>query len=186
MSEQCQVKNDHQAPPAHLCLCQRNFMLLPDSNFACWDIWELQQEKTVAYTQALQFWVEKADPPTGGKPCLLAGNIVELWEEMKCCISFSDEDVFNGIALPEETPIIPPKEATPKNTQLTLANLPVKEATMDMTMEPTAEKKPPNKFPGWKKVLHLSRPIVDTGQIPPLLRGPRQRPHSWSLGKRLV
>ena len=71
----------------------------------------------VAYTQGLQFWVEKANPPTRGKPCLLAGSVVELWEEMKCYISFSDEDVFSGIALPEEPPIIPPKEATPKGTQ---------------------------------------------------------------------
>ena len=27
MSEQCQVKNNHQAPPALLCLCQKNFLL---------------------------------------------------------------------------------------------------------------------------------------------------------------
>ena len=97
-------------------------MLLPDSNFACWIIWKLQQEKTVAYAWGLQFWMEKVDLPTGGKPCLLAGNVVELWEEMKCYISFSDEDVFNGIALPEEPPIITPKEATLKGAQPTPAN----------------------------------------------------------------
>ena len=76
----------------------------------------------VAYTRALQFWAEKVDLPAGGKPHLLVGCIVELWEEMKCYVSFTDEDVFNGIALPEETPIIPPKEATPENTQPTLAD----------------------------------------------------------------
>ena len=86
------VENDHQAPPALPCLCRRNFLPLPNSIFACQDIWELQQERTVAYTQALQFWVEKADLPTGGKPCHLVGSIVELWEEMKCYISFSDEE----------------------------------------------------------------------------------------------
>ena len=161
-------------------------MLLFDSNFACQDIWEFQWEKTVEYAQALQFWAEKADPPTGGKPCLLVGSILELWEEMKCFISFSDEDVFNGIALPEEPPIIPPEEATPESAQPTLADPPVKEATMDITMEPTAEKKPPNQFTGGEKVLHPSRPIFAAGQIPPLLRGPRQRPHSQSLGGRLV
>ena len=142
------MENDHQAPPAPPCLCWKNFLLPPDSIFACQDIWEIQLEKMVAYTWALQFWVEKADLPTGGKPCLLAGSIVELWEEMKCCISFSDEDVFNGVALLEETSIIPPKEATPESAQPTLADTPVKEATMDRTMEPTAEKRPPNKFPG--------------------------------------
>ena len=38
VSEQHWVKNDHQAPPALLCLCQKNFLLLPDSIFACRDI----------------------------------------------------------------------------------------------------------------------------------------------------
>ena len=103
-SEQCQVKNDHQAPPALPCLCQKNFLLLPDSIFACWDILEIQHKKMVAYAQALQFWLEKADPPTGGKPHLLAGSMVGLREEMKCYVSFSDEDVFNGVALLEKPP----------------------------------------------------------------------------------
>ena len=118
-SEWCWVKNDHQAPPAMLCLHQKNFLPLPDSIFACQDIWEIQHEKMVACAQALQFWVEKADLPTGGKPCLLVGSIVELQEEMRCYISFSDEDVFDGVALPEEIPIITPKEAT---TESALSN----------------------------------------------------------------
>ena len=50
VSEQCQVENDHQAPPALPCLCQKNFLLLPDSVYACWDIQEIQYEKMVAYT----------------------------------------------------------------------------------------------------------------------------------------
>ena len=140
----------------------------------------------VAYAQALQFWAEKADLPSGGKPCLLAGTVVELWEEMKCYISFSDEDVFNGIGPLEETLVIPPKEATPKSAQKTPADPPVKEATMGMTMQPTAEKRPLNKFPGCEKVLHPSRPTVTARQIPPLLRGLRQRPHRWSSGEGLV
>ena len=169
-SEWCWVKNDHQALPALPCLCQKNFLLLPNSIFTCQDIQRIQQQKAVTYTWALQFWVEKADLPTGGKACLLAGSIVELQEEMKCYVSFSDEDVFNGIALLEEIPIIPPKEATPKNSQPTLADPLVKKTTVDMTMEPTAEKRPLNKFTSWEKVLHPSRPIVTTGQIPPLSR----------------
>ena len=63
---------------------------------------------------------------------------------------------------------------------------PVKEATMDIAMKSTVQKRPPNQFSGWEKVLHLSRPVVATGQIPPLSRGPKPRPHSWSLGERLV
>ena len=72
-----------------------------------------------AYVWALQFWVEKVDPPTGGKPHLLAGSIVELQEEMNCYLSFSNEDVFKGIALLEETPIIPPEETISKSAQPT-------------------------------------------------------------------
>ena len=71
----------------------------------------------VAYAQALQFWAEKANLPTRDKPCLLAGSIMELWEEMRCYVSFSDEDVFSSVALLEETPIIPPEEAMPKGAQ---------------------------------------------------------------------
>ena len=120
----------------------------------------------VAYAQALQFWVEKAHLPTRGKPHLLVRSIVELWEEMKCYISSSDEDVFSGIAFLEEPPIFLSKVATPKGAQLTLADPPVKIATVDTTIEPTVEKKSPNHPLVWEKVLHPSRPIVATSQIP--------------------
>ena len=70
-----------------------------------------------AYAKALQFWAEKANLPTKGQTHLLAGSIVELREEMKCYISFSDEDIFSGMALLMESPITPPKEATPKGIQ---------------------------------------------------------------------
>ena len=49
-SEQCQVKNDYLAPPALQCLLPKNFLSPLDSIFACQDIWEIQQEKTMAYT----------------------------------------------------------------------------------------------------------------------------------------
>ena len=156
------MENDHQAPPALPCLCQKNFLLLPESIFACQDVQEIQHEKMVAYAQALQFWVEKVDLPTGGTPGLLVGSVVELWEEMKCYISFSDEDVFDGITLPEESPIITPEEVTMESAMPTPADPPA----MKVTLELTEEKRPPNKFPGWEKVLCPSRPIVATGQIP--------------------
>ena len=70
----------------------------------------------MAYAQALQFWVEKANLPTRSQPHLLVGSIVGFWEEMKCYISFSDEDVFSSMALHEEPPVIPHKEATPEGT----------------------------------------------------------------------
>ena len=92
----------------------KEFLPLPDPKFTCQDIRELQWEKRVAYTKALQLWAEKANLPTEGQPCLLAGSIVELKEEMKCYISFTDKDVVNGVTLPEESPVTQPKEATPR------------------------------------------------------------------------
>ena len=85
----------------------------------------------MAYAKALQFWAEKANLPTEGQPCLLAGSIVKLREEMKCYVSFTDEDIFSGMALLEESPITQPKEATPEGTQPAQADSPVKEATVD-------------------------------------------------------
>ena len=73
----------------------------------------------MAYAKALQFWVEKANLPTWGQPCLLAGSVVELKEEMKNYISFTDEDTFSGVALPEESQETQPKEATLKSTHPT-------------------------------------------------------------------
>ena len=72
------MENYHQASPALPCLLRRNFLPPPNSIFACWDIWEMQWEKMVAYAQALQYWAEKTDPPAGGRPCLLAESVKEL------------------------------------------------------------------------------------------------------------
>ena len=140
----------------------------------------------MAYAKALQFWVEKANPPTQGQQCLLVGNVVELREEMKCYVSFTDEDIFSGMALPEESLVTQPKEATPESAQPTQTDFPVKEAIAEVTKEPTREEKPLNQFPGWKEVLHPSRPVVAAGQMPPLLRGPKQIPHSQSSGEKMA
>ena len=82
------------------------------SIYACRDIREIPQEKAVAYTRALQHWVEEIDLPARGRPCLLDRSVKELREEVKCYLSFSDEEVFQGVALPEkeddQSPETPP------------------------------------------------------------------------------
>ena len=98
------------------------------------------------------------------------GNIMELREEMKCYVSFTDEDAFSGMALPEEPSTTKPQEATPKSAQPTQVNSPVKEAIAKVTKEPTKKEKPPNQFPGWKEVLHPSRLVVAAGKIPHIKR----------------
>ena len=91
-----------QAPPAPPCLHWQTFMLPPDSIFASQDIREVPREKVVVYARALQYWVEQNDLPTGGEPCLLAKGILELREEVKWYLTFTDEEVFRGVAIPEE------------------------------------------------------------------------------------
>ena len=56
------------------------------------------------YAHALQYWAEKSGLPAGGQPCLLAKSVKELQEEMKCYLSFSDREVFEGVAPPEGMP----------------------------------------------------------------------------------
>ena len=90
--------------------------------------------------------MEKLDLPTGGKPCLLAGSVKELQEEMRHYLSFSDEDVFKSMALPEETSTIPTEETSPQSTRSTPAGTPKEETTVGTAREPAAEKRPPNKF----------------------------------------
>ena len=64
--------------------------------FASRDIREVPREKVVAYTRALQYWAEQNDPPTGGEPCLLVKGVLELREEVKWYLTFTDEEVFWG------------------------------------------------------------------------------------------
>ena len=91
-----------QAPPTPPCLCQKRFMLPDDSIFTCRDIQEIPQEKVVVYARALQYCAEQNNLPAGGEPCLLAKSVQELREEVKWYLSFTDEEVFWGVALPEK------------------------------------------------------------------------------------
>ena len=160
-----------QAPPAPPCLHQKKFMPLADSIFACRDIQEIPREKVVAYTRALQYWAEQNNPPTRGEPHLLAESVLELREEVKWYLSFTKEEVFKGVALPEEE-----KEESLQAPGL--ANLP-KAPCMP---EPGPESRAP-KFAGWERVLHLSQPVVATRDIPNLPESQSQR---WKGEKSLI
>ena len=130
------------------------------------------------------FGVEKANLPTQGQPCFLVGSVLELREEMKCYISFPDEAVFSGMNLPEGSLTMKPEETTPKNAQPVYVDSPAEEATMKATEEEqTRSEQPPNQFPGWREVLHPSRPVVAARQIPHISWGSRQ---SRSSGERIV
>ena len=76
-------------------------MLPPDLIVASWDIREVSREKVVAYARALQYWAEQNDLPTGGGPCLFAKGTLEIREEVKWYLTFADEEVFQGVPIPE-------------------------------------------------------------------------------------
>ena len=141
-----------QAPPALPCLCRKRFMPPANSIFACRDIREIPREKVVVYARALQHWVEQNNLPARGKPCLLVRSVLELREEMRWYLSFTDMDVFWGEALPEEE-----EESlqTPGTTNFPEA---------PCMPEPVPERRAP-KFAGWEKVLHPSQPVVAAGDI---------------------
>ena len=114
-----------------------------ESFYACRDIREIPWEKVVAYARAFQHWAEENNLPAGDGLCLLAESVMELREEMKWYLSFTDEEVFWGVALPKKE-----EEESPKTIS---ADIP----KASCVLEPTPEKRGP-KFLGWEKVLHPS------------------------------
>ena len=80
-------------------------MFLSDTNphLPYQDYWMKPLWKTLAYAQALQFSVEKANLPVPGEPCHLAMSIHELRQCMRRYTTFHDHDVFEGLVhrLPE-------------------------------------------------------------------------------------
>ena len=143
------LKGGHSpGPPALPCLCRKRFIPPANSIFACRDIQEIPREKVVAYTRALPCWAEQNNPPARGEPHLLVRSVLELREEVKWYLSFTNEEVFWGVALPKEEG----EESlqTPGPTDFHEApHMP----------EPAPKRRTP-KFVRWEKVLHPSQPVV--------------------------
>ena len=141
-----------QTPPAPPCLWRKRFMPPANSIFTCRDIWEVPREKAVAYTRAHQYWAKQNKPPTRGEPRLLVRSVLELREEVRWYLSFTDKEIFKGVPLPkeEESPQTPGTTSLPKAPCMP---------------EPVLERRA-LKFAGWEKVLHPSQPVVATGDIP--------------------
>ena len=208
ISKQHGMEHYHQAPSALPCLCQKDFLTQQDSKFPCQDIRESHFKKMVAHTQALQFWAEKANLPTLGQPCLLAGSVLELREVMKCYVSFPNDAIFGGVALLEGSPTNQPETTTPGSAQPVSTDSPIEEvAAEEVTLAekaameeaapigkppevpstsqtpsegPTRKEHLPIQFPWWREVLHPSRPVTATRQVPLIPRESRWRPCSKS------
>ena len=93
---------------------------------------------------ALQHWAEQNNPPAGGELQLLAKSMLELREVVKWYLSFTDKEVFQGVALPE-------KEEKESPETLAAVGIP----KVSHMLEPPPEERAP-KFLGWEKVLHPS------------------------------
>ena len=199
MSEIHNIDNYHLAPLAPKCLCQKDFLLPPDPKFPCRDIREEQLEKTMAYVQALQYWVEKSNPSMLGHPHFLAGSILKLRETMEQYISFFDDTVLDGVASLEGFLEDWTKTTIPGSGQLASMTLPSKRLPWKKQPhwgpleEPTTPQIPceeqtkveasPTQFPRWRKVLHPSQLVTTAGQTPQSPASQEGGPAARVLGK---
>ena len=53
-----------------------------------------QPQKTLVYAKALQYWVEKAQPPLPGEPCQLAESMLVLQQAREPLTVFTDAEVL--------------------------------------------------------------------------------------------
>ena len=130
-----------QAPPAPPCLCRQMFMPPVELIYACRDNREIPREKVVVYARTLQHLAEQNIPPAGGGAQLLARSMLELMEEVKWYLSFTNKEVFWGVALPKKE-----EEESPKN--LSTTDVPKVHCVLGPAPEDRALK-----FLGWEKVL---------------------------------
>ena len=165
------MENYNQTPLALLCICQKVFLPQPASKFTCQDIRESQLEKMMAYAQALQFWAEKADPPTQGQPHLLTDGILELREAMECYVSFPNDAVFGSMALPEESLTTQLVKTTPKKAQPVSTDCPIEEAAVKVAEEEAAPIARPPEEPSTLRPQMRSQPEGNIHQTDSLGRG---------------
>ena len=86
-------------PPVPKCIQQDMFLADTDPPPALpGDYWLKPPWNTLAYAQALQYWAEKANLLVQGEPCHLATSIHELRWCMRRYTTFSNHDVFEGLA----------------------------------------------------------------------------------------
>ena len=83
----------HQNALNKVCSCWK-----ADSNLPYQDCWLRPLQRTLAYAQALQYLAGKANPPVPSEPHHLAMCIHKLRWHMQRYMTFSDHDVFEGLA----------------------------------------------------------------------------------------
>ena len=92
------VANDYLVPLAPQSLDCDWFLPVSNMRFGGHDYCMRQPQKTLVYAKALQYWVEKAQPPLPGKPHQMAESVLELWLSMEPLTTFTNAEVL------EDTP----------------------------------------------------------------------------------
>ena len=89
---------------------------------------------------------EQSDPQKRGQPHLLGESVVELREEIGFYLAFQDEEVFQGLDLPEEEDAHPVVAAAAVTEIENITDIP------EASPAPWAV----SKYAGWEMVLHPS------------------------------
>ena len=142
------------APP---CLHQWKFLPPITSAFACRHIREILKEKMITNATALQCFAERHSLPGKDKPCPLVKSMIKLREEVKFYLSCTDEEVFQGVDIPEEDRDKPLASTTSAANTLG--------ATVAEKTLPTQKATPA--YARWDTVLHPSQPVMATGEVLP-------------------
>ena len=90
---------------------------------------------------------------------------MELRREVGFYLSFTDEEVFRGVDLPEKEESCPMAPTTANI--ITTTDIPSTTDVLEIppVPKPMPEKKAPQ-YARWKKVLHPSQPVLAAGEIP--------------------
>ena len=99
--------------PAPHSLDRDWFLHLQDMWFGSQDFQLTQPQKTLAYTMALQYWVEKAQPLAPGEPCQLAKGLPDLQCTMEPLTTFTNEEVLANVPPSNQVKITLSKLAEP-------------------------------------------------------------------------
>ena len=169
-----------QAPPVPLCLHLWRFMLPVMSIYTSRDIREIPQEKVIMYARALQHFVEQNNPPKRNERCLLVESIMELRRGINFYLSFTDEEVFRGMDLPEKEESGPMVPATADITPVANIAGTTKVPEVQPILKPMPEKKAPM-YAGWEKVLHPSWLVLAAGEIPKPATMPKSKGRTRQL-----
>ena len=87
---------DYTVPPAPKCIQREMFLQVANSHLPFQDYWLKQLWRTLAYTQALHYWAEKANQLVTNEPHPLAMCVHELRWLMKLYTAFHDWNIFGA------------------------------------------------------------------------------------------